>query len=136
MLGYSEDELTRMTWSALTHPDDLNLDLAQFKRLLEGTIESYDLDKRFIHKDGSIVYTHLTATCQRKIDGTVDYVISSLDDITRRKQWEERVHRFAFYDSLTELPNRRLLEDRLNLTMAASRRSARYCALMFLDLDQ
>ena len=135
MLGYSEDELTRMTWSALTHPDDLNLDLAQFKRLLEGTIESYDLDKRFIHKDGSIVYTHLTATCQLKIDGTVDYVISSLDDITRRKQWEERVHRFAFYDSLTELPNRRLLEDRLNLTMAASRRSARYCALMFLDLD-
>ena len=56
-------------------------------------------------------------------------------DITGRKQIEDQVHQLAFYDPLTRLPNRRLLGDRLGQAMAASKRSARYSALMFLDLD-
>jgi diguanylate cyclase (GGDEF)-like protein/PAS domain S-box-containing protein len=135
MLGYSEEELTNLTWTVLTHPDDLNLDLLQFNRLVAGEIESYDLDKRFIRKGGSFVHTHLTVTCQRKPNGTVDYVIASLDDITERKRMEEQVRQIAFYDPLTGLPNRRLLDDRLSQTMANSKRSGLYCALIFLDLD-
>ncbi|ABD70197.1 diguanylate cyclase with PAS/PAC sensor [Rhodoferax ferrireducens T118] len=56
-------------------------------------------------------------------------------DITERKQMEEQVRQLAFYDPLTLLPNRRLLTDRLGQAMAASKRSACYCALMILDLD-
>lgn len=56
-------------------------------------------------------------------------------DITERKQMEEQVRQLAFYDPLTLLPNRRLLNDRLSQAMAASKRSACYCALMILDLD-
>ncbi|MCX7157497.1 MAG: diguanylate cyclase [Rhodocyclales bacterium] len=56
-------------------------------------------------------------------------------DITERKQMEEQVHQLAFYDALTKLANRRLLNDRLNQTMAAGKRSRLYGALMFLDLD-
>jgi diguanylate cyclase (GGDEF)-like protein/PAS domain S-box-containing protein len=56
-------------------------------------------------------------------------------DITERKAMEEQVRHLAFYDALTNLPNRRLLDDRLSLTMAASKRSGCYGALMFLDLD-
>jgi len=56
-------------------------------------------------------------------------------DITERIQMEEQVRHLAFYDPLTNLPNRRLLNDRLGQTMAASKRSGCYCALMFLDLD-
>ncbi|MCF8197543.1 MAG: PAS-domain containing protein, partial [Sulfuritalea sp.] len=56
-------------------------------------------------------------------------------DITERKQMEDQVRQLAFYDPLTTLPNRRLLSDRLNQTMAASKRSSCYGALMFLDLD-
>ena len=56
-------------------------------------------------------------------------------DITERKQMEEQVRHLAFYDALTNLPNRRLLNDRLSQTMAASKRSGSYGALMFLDLD-
>ena len=56
-------------------------------------------------------------------------------DITERKQMEDQVHQMAFYDTLTRLPNRRLLDDRLCQSMAASKRSACYGALMFLDLD-
>jgi diguanylate cyclase (GGDEF)-like protein len=56
-------------------------------------------------------------------------------DITERKEMEQQVRQLAFYDPLTRLPNRRLLGDRLNQAMAASKRSACYCALMMLDLD-
>ena len=56
-------------------------------------------------------------------------------DITERKQMEAQVRQLAFYDPLTQLPNRRLLNDRLSQAMAASKRSACYCALMILDLD-
>ena len=56
-------------------------------------------------------------------------------DVTERKNMEEQVRHLAFYDALTNLPNRRLLDDRLRLTMAASKRSGCYGALMFLDLD-
>lgn len=135
MLGYSEQELTCTTWTELTHPDDLNLDLAQFQRLSAGDIESYDMDKRFVHKSGRFVHTHLTVTCQRRPDGHPDYFIASLDDITDRKEMEQQVRQIAFYDPLTHLPNRRLLVDRLNQTMVNSKRSGHYCALMFLDLD-
>ena len=56
-------------------------------------------------------------------------------DVTERKQMEEQVRQMAFYDTLTSLPNRRLLSDRLSQTMAASKRNGCYGALMFLDLD-
>lgn len=58
------------------------------------------------------------------------------EDITERKNAEEQVRKLAFYDTLTQLPNRRLLLDRLGQAMAASKRSSRYGALMFLDLDK
>ena len=85
-LGYSRDELTRMTWTDLTYPEDLASDLAQFNRMLAGEIKSYTLDKRFIHKDGHLVYTRLAVSCVRKLDGSVDYVVAMVDDISERKQ--------------------------------------------------
>lgn len=63
--------------------------------------------------------------------GTVGFA----HDITERKQTEEQIHKLAFYDALTQLPNRRMLDDRLRQAMAASKRSGRYGALMFIDLD-
>jgi diguanylate cyclase (GGDEF)-like protein len=68
-------------------------------------------------------------------EGRVVRVVVVSHDITVRKQMEEEVRQLAFYDALTKLPNRRLLNDRLSQTMAASARSACYAALMFLDLD-
>lgn len=61
--------------------------------------------------------------------------VTTYIDITERKQMEDQVHQMAFYDVLTRLPNRRLLDDRLSQTMAASKRSGCHGALMFLDLD-
>ncbi|MDD5059187.1 MAG: GGDEF domain-containing protein [Sideroxydans sp.] len=68
-------------------------------------------------------------------NGNVEKLMGITEDITERKQAEEQVRHLAFYDALTQLANRRLLTDRLGLAMAASKRSGRYGALMFLDLD-
>ncbi|MFA6015207.1 MAG: diguanylate cyclase [Gallionellaceae bacterium] len=68
-------------------------------------------------------------------NGVVEKLIGMTEDITDLKQAEQQIHNFAFYDALTQLPNRRLLGDRLVQAMLTSKRSGRYAALMFLDLD-
>lgn len=83
-LGYPRDELTRMTWAELTHPDDLAADVAQFNRMLSGEIDSYAMDKRFMHKRGHVVYTRLAVSHVRKPDGSVDYVIAMVEDVSDR----------------------------------------------------
>jgi PAS domain S-box-containing protein len=95
MLGYSRDELVRMSWAEITHPDDMAADVAQFNRVLAGEIDEYTLDKRFIHRDGHVVFTHLALRCVRRPDGLVDYFVALLDDISWRKQAETelRQHR-------------------------------------------
>jgi len=93
MLGYSRDELDHLTWAELTHPADLAADQAQFERLLAGEINDYSLEKRFIRKDGSVVYTELSVGCVRRPGGSVDYVLALLADITGRKMLERELQR-------------------------------------------
>ncbi|MDP4027581.1 MAG: diguanylate cyclase [Gallionella sp.] len=68
-------------------------------------------------------------------EGSVEKLMGITEDITEHKAAEEQIRSLAFYDALTQLPNRRLLDDRLGQAMTASKRSGRYGALMFLDLD-
>ncbi len=88
ILGYSAQELTGMTWAELTHPDDLAADETLFTRLLAGDIDTYALEKRFIHKNGTVVWTDLSVGCVRKPDRSVEYIVALLHDITARKQAE------------------------------------------------
>ncbi len=89
MLGYNLDELRRMTWAELTHPDDLEEDLNNFQKLMAGEINDYAMDKRFIRKDGEIVYTSLTVSCVREENGDVQNILASMMDITERKKAEQ-----------------------------------------------
>ncbi len=82
MIGYSRDELSRLTWAEITHPDDLPADQAQFELLLAGDIDAYSVEKRFIRKDRSVVHTELSVGCVRHPDGSVDYVLALLADTT------------------------------------------------------
>jgi PAS domain S-box-containing protein/putative nucleotidyltransferase with HDIG domain len=92
MLRYSRDELISMDWATLTHPEDLAVDLAQFEQLLSGAIEGYSLDKRYIRKDGATVYCTVSASCVRRTDLSVDYIVALIQDITERKQAEDTLH--------------------------------------------
>ncbi|MFA7090694.1 MAG: PAS domain S-box protein [Arcobacteraceae bacterium] len=91
MLGYSFDELKHMTWAQITHPDDLVADVYGFERMLAGEIESYTVEKRYICKNNSIVFAYLSVSCVRKEDGSVDFVLALIDDITERKKAEEEI---------------------------------------------
>lgn len=89
MLGYCREELARLTWSELAHPEDLEEDEKQFARMSCGEIDDYAMGKRFIRKDGKIVFTNLSVAAVRKPDGSLDYVLALLEDITLRKLAEQ-----------------------------------------------
>ena len=88
MSGYNVSELEAITWQEITHPDDLKADLDRYKTMLAGDIDSYTMDKRFVCKDGSILYTNLGISCVRNTRGEVELVLASFLDITDRKQAE------------------------------------------------
>src|SRR5579884_211609 len=88
ILGYDRSELLKMKWTELTHPDDLAVDVAHFNRVLAGEIDGYSIDKRFIRKDGQIINGTISVKCLRRADGSVDYFVVLLQDITERKQAE------------------------------------------------
>lgn len=135
MLEYSEQELRTMTWAQLTHPDDLAAGVAQFNKMLAGEIDGYSLEKRFVSRTGKIIPTHLVARCVRKANGEIDFVLAMVEDISERKAAAKEIENLAFYDTLTSLPNRRLLLDRLKQALALAARSCRGGALLFIDLD-
>ena len=91
MLGYSVEELKTRTFQDLTHPDDLATNVSAFNKTLVGEAESYCIEKRYVRKDGGIIWASLTVGCVRKTDGGVDYFVSVVQDITDRKRTEARL---------------------------------------------
>ncbi len=89
MFGYSEEEIKKKTWAEMTYPDDLESDVVQFNRMLAGEIEVYEIDKRFVRKDGDIIWTHLAVSCFRNQDRTARFFIASISDITERLNLQE-----------------------------------------------
>ncbi|MDD2699785.1 MAG: EAL domain-containing protein [Sideroxydans sp.] len=100
--------------------------------LRDGRWEGELLDRR---KNGEIYPKQLTITAVRNEQGEVTNYVGIFSDITTRKAAEEEINRLAYYDTLTSLPNRRLLIDHLQLAMAASDRNQSYGAVLFIDLD-
>jgi len=86
-------------------------------------------------KNGRIVADWLTITAVTAPDGSITHYVGTISDITSNPESLAEIHRLAHYDFLTQLPNRRLLLDRMKQALAASSRSKHYGALLFLDLD-
>jgi PAS domain S-box-containing protein len=93
ILGYERSEMLQKNWSEITLPDDLAADVVQFDRVLAGEINGYSLDKRWIRKDGRIIDSIMAAKCVRRADGSVDYFVGLVQDITERKQAEDSVRK-------------------------------------------
>ena len=85
MLGYTREELLATPWPAITHPDDLDLDLIPFRRMAAGELETYAIEKRFLHKLGHHVWARLTLSLVRTAAGQPGYEIAVIEDITARK---------------------------------------------------
>jgi PAS domain S-box-containing protein len=89
VVGYEPDELLQTTFQDITHPDDLEGDLAQVRRLLAGELQTYTLEKRYLRRDGSAVWVNLTASLVRDASGEPAYFIAAVEDISARKKTEE-----------------------------------------------
>src|SRR5262249_55064006 len=89
IVGYSPAELTELTFQAITHPEDLDADLALLDQLTRGEIPRYQLGKRYIRKDGSNVDILLNTSILRGRDGPPLYYIAQIVDVTQRKLDEE-----------------------------------------------
>jgi PAS domain S-box-containing protein len=89
ILGYLADELITRSFQDITHSDDLAADLAEVKGILDGKIDSYGMDKRYLRKDGSVLWARLTVGAVRKSQGSVDYLVNVVEDISARKQAEQ-----------------------------------------------
>ncbi|HLH55145.1 MAG TPA: PAS domain S-box protein, partial [Verrucomicrobiae bacterium] len=93
ILGYSRAELLKKTWAEMTHPDDLASDVTQFERVLAGEIDGYELDKRWISKNGRVIDSIMAAKCLRRPDGAVDYFVGLVLDTTERKVAEAQLQK-------------------------------------------
>jgi PAS domain S-box-containing protein len=88
IVGYTFEEMLTMSFQDITHPDDLEADLALSRRLLVGVFPSYQMEKRYIHKDGRTVWIHLSVSLVRDADGAPAYSVAQILDITDRKAVE------------------------------------------------
>lgn len=105
-LGYTEEELFKTSFRDLTHPDDLEPGLSLMKETRTGKRDGYQLEKRYYHKDGSVVYAILTVTVVKDIYGKILHFIAQILDITDRINSEKKLKKLL---TVTETQNKRLL---------------------------
>jgi diguanylate cyclase (GGDEF)-like protein/PAS domain S-box-containing protein len=89
ILGYPEEELLNRTFQDITYPDDLEKDLDNLGRLLAGEIRTHQIEKRYIHKEGHVVWALLSVSMMHNEEGEPLYFVSQIQDITDRKRAEE-----------------------------------------------
>ena len=138
LVDYSEEELRSLTFAAITHPDDRAATLEASARLRNSSDESFapEYEKRYVRKDGSVVWAAVSVSLARDTRGAPDYFIAMVKDITARKQVEEKLEYQSHYDALTELPNRSLFYDRLGQALSQARRHDWHVGVLVVDVDR
>jgi diguanylate cyclase (GGDEF)-like protein/PAS domain S-box-containing protein len=137
ILGYSSQELMGKNYAWFSHPDELISDNSLKQKLLTGEIKEYSKEKRYLNKNGNLVYTILKVTLLKDHQGKPTQFIKQVLDISERKKIEEQLLHDALHDRLTDLANRVLFMELLEKTLArCQRHREEVCAVLFLDLDQ
>ncbi|MHC4398567.1 MAG: PAS domain-containing sensor histidine kinase [Planctomycetota bacterium] len=91
MLGYSEEELTGRPIMEVTHPDDVERTSSLIRRVIDGEIPGYSLEKRYLRKDGRVVWVNVTVSAARDAEGTMLYGLAMIEDITQQKHAREKL---------------------------------------------
>ncbi|MCG5511956.1 EAL domain-containing protein [Ectothiorhodospira shaposhnikovii] len=135
LLGHDPDSVLGHHFSEFVHPEDLHLCLRAFADVMHHGHHIQDIEYRVLHSDGSWRWHSSSALPSRDEGGKIAGFQGIARDITARKQAEEEIRTLAFYDPLTQLPNRRLLTERLEASVDLCRREHHHGALLFIDLD-
>src|SRR5438093_11194519 len=136
LLQTPADMLLATTFQAVTYTEDLQMEMAYVRQLLNGAIHSYHMEKRFIRRGGHFAWVKLSCSSVGVDQQEPKYLLFQTEDIEGRKLAEKRLLHQALHDPLTDLPNRTLLMDRLPQALARTARSHREVAVMFVDLDR
>lgn len=134
LLGYMAKEMIGHSMQILIPPDYINEETAVLANIAQDE-EVGNLETIYQHKDGRLINVSVTISPIYDAAGQVAAASKIARDISERKLAEAEIAKLAFYDALTQLPNRRLFYDRFKLAMAASKRSQKFGALLLLDLD-
>ena len=136
LLAYEEKSLPGMHLSRLVPTKDRPRLLEILEQLLAGDINQSHSERKLIAQNNVEIWVNLHTVLQKSEDGSPLYFIIQMADITEMKRSQERMERLAFYDTLTDLANRRLFNDRLQQAIVRTQRSHKSAALLYLDLDQ
>jgi diguanylate cyclase (GGDEF)-like protein/PAS domain S-box-containing protein len=136
LIGYSEDELTAVSFQAITHPDDVAVGAEALVRLRTGELRTFSTEKRYIHAAGHAVWISLNVSVVTGSDGLPGYMVAQMQDVTERRRAEADLAHQAMHDALTGLPNRALFMDRLGVALSHLDRRPWPLAVMFVDVDR
>lgn len=136
IFGYARDELVGRRLREIAYPEDHERTDAAVSALIASKAAKSSIEKRFVRRDGGIVWVRMTMAVLRGADGTPTHRIVVMEDIGPRKQAEARLAYLAQFDSLTGLANRTLLNDRLSQAIAQANRLRSMGAVLFVDLDR
>lgn len=95
IVGYTEEELRKLTFKDITHPDDVAISIENIQSALAGEVNSYSMEKRYIHKNGTIVWANVTVSLVGKSPADNCYFIVIIEDITQRRQAEDELKRLT-----------------------------------------
>jgi diguanylate cyclase (GGDEF)-like protein/PAS domain S-box-containing protein len=137
ILGYTENELLATDFQAITLPDDLGVTLIKLHELLTGKIANWQMEQRYIHKTGRIVWTSWSVSTATDTKSKQPNLIFQIQDITGKKLTEEKLQHDATHDALTGLPNRSFFMQRLSKALEDVQKINGYnVSVLFIDLDR
>ncbi|HST80223.1 MAG TPA: EAL domain-containing protein [Kineosporiaceae bacterium] len=134
MFGYSLAEFQNSRVEDFMHQDDAAQVWQDYAALVAGDLDEFRTEKRYLHKDGHIVWTNLSVSLVRGADDEPVFQVAVMEDVTERHQLQEQLLHEATHDSLTGLPNRALFLQQLDAAIASPEAGGQI-AVLFLDLD-
>ncbi|MEB3311453.1 MAG: EAL domain-containing protein [Snowella sp.] len=137
MVGYSSQELKTKNFLELTPLDYQTKNWNLFQSVIQGKQASFQIEKPYYRRDGSSLWVRVTASKIASEPNKPTLLVEVIEDISAQKQAQELIHHNALHDPLTNLPNRTLLMERIELALKRAKRVKNYnFALLFLDLDR
>jgi diguanylate cyclase (GGDEF)-like protein/PAS domain S-box-containing protein len=135
LLGYTKQELTGRNIADITYEEDREKSREFARRIFFDDIPVIHLEKRYVRKDGQVVWANITTSAVRDKEGDILYALVIAENVTDKKKAEEEIRLLHYYDSLTGLPNRTFLRELTKKSVEHARRYKETFAVIFIGLD-
>jgi len=135
LLGYTEQELAGRNIADITCEEDREKSKELLRQLFANSIPVFRMEKRYVKKDGDILWTHTTISAVHEQDGNVLYGLAIIENLTEGRKAAEKIRLLAYYDNLTGLPNRTFHKELIKRSIEHARLHKEIFALIYVGLD-